>query len=238
MRLFAISDLHLSLGGEKPMNIFGEHWQDHHLKLKKNWEAAVTAEDVVVLGGDLSWALKLEEAREDFAFVDSLPGQKVLFKGNHDYWWQSYAKVKAALPESMYALQNNYHPFADRIALCGTRGWSVPAQGKSGQDDEKVYNRELLRLEMSLKNARQDGYEDIIVTLHYPPFSNRRAGSGFVEIMKSFEVKICLYGHLHGEDHAKAVEGEVDGITYYLTACDYLFFKPRPIDLSVFGIYT
>ncbi len=235
MRLFAISDLHLSLGVEKPMDVFGEQWRDHHLKIKENWEKVVSPEDVVILGGDFSWAMKLEEAREDFAFLNNLPGQKVLLKGNHDYWWQSYAQVKTALPASIHALQNNYYHFNDRIALCGTRGWSIPGEGRSSQEDEKVYKRELLRLEMSLKSARQDGYEDCIVTLHYPPFSNRGLKSGFVEIMQSYEVKICLYGHLHGDDHAKAAEGEIEGITYYFTACDYLSFRPRLIDLSVFN---
>ena len=134
MALFAISDLHLSLGGEKPMDIFGSEWADHHLKIKENWGKIVSDDDVVILGGDLCWAMKLEDAQQDFAFVHQLPGKKVLFKGNHDYWWQSYSKVVRALPEGIYAVQNNYFAFENGIAICGTRGWTIPGEHYTEQD--------------------------------------------------------------------------------------------------------
>jgi len=235
MSLFAISDLHLSLGSEKPMDIFGEHWKDHHLKLKENWEASVDADDTVILGGDLSWAMKLEEARDDFNFVHSLPGKKVIFKGNHDYWWQSYAKVNEALPESIRAVQNNYFLYDDRIAICGTRGWMLPGGDNFSEQDRKVYKRELGRLELSLKKAESDGYNNIIAVFHYPPFTFNREEDGFTAIMRQFNVKICLYGHLHGADHQRAFSGEKDGIRYYFASSDYLKFNPLPIDLSIFG---
>jgi predicted phosphohydrolase len=232
--LFAISDLHLSLGGEKPMDIFGEQWEDHHLKIKNNWGNIVKENDTVILGGDLSWALKLEEAEEDFNFIHSLPGKKVLFKGNHDYWWQSYAKVNKALPESVYAVQNNYFLYEGRIALCGTRGWMAPGAENYGEQDEKIYRRELTRLELSLTQAQKDGCREFVVTLHYPPFTPQGKETGFIEIMREFGVKICLYGHLHGAEGQRVFQGEKDNIRYYFVSCDFLNFAPLFIDLSIF----
>jgi len=230
MALFAISDLHLSLGGEKPMDIFGSEWADHHLKIKENWGKIVSDDDVVILGGDLCWAMKLEDAQQDFAFVHQLPGKKVLFKGNHDYWWQSYSKVVRALPESLYAVQNNYFAYENGIAICGTRGWTIPGE-HSTELDGKIFKREKLRLELSLGQAQNDGYEKFIVTLHYPPFIRYEEDEGFAKIMKKYNVKICLYGHLHGADHQRAYTGEKEGINYYFISCDYLGFKPLRLDL-------
>lgn len=232
--LFAISDLHLSLGADKPMDIFGEHWKGHHLKIKRHWERMVSADDTVILGGDLSWAMKLEEAEKDLYFIHSLPGRKILFKGNHDYWWQSYAQVKKALPESIYAVQNNYFLYEDNIALCGTRGWTAPGGESDGEHDEKIYRRELMRLKMSLTQAYNDGCRKFVVTLHYPPFTPGGEETGFIDIMKEFGVKICLYGHLHGAEEHQIVQGEKGGIRFYFVSCDFLNFKPLLIDLSIF----
>lgn len=236
MRLFALSDLHLSLGGDKPMDVFGPKWEAHHVKIKKNWMDIVSKEDTVVLGGDLSWAMSLEEAKADFFFIHQLPGFKVIFKGNHDYWWQSYNKITRALPRSIYPVQNNYYPLKNRedIALCGTRGWTAFSVESSAEHDEKIFRRELIRLELSLSRAYEDGYHNIIVTLHYPPFTPPGEDTAFIDIMKRYNVKICIYGHLHGEDHQKALIGEREGIICYFTSCDYLDFKPVEIDLSVF----
>jgi predicted phosphohydrolase len=231
--LFAISDLHLSFGVEKPMDIFGKKWEGHHFKIKENWQKVVRSHDTVILGGDLSWALKLKEADRDFDFVDRLPGTKVLFKGNHDYWWQSYAKVKKALPKSIYAVQNNFFVYESDIALCGTRGWTFPEGNKA--EDKKIYRRELIRLELSLNEAYQQGLRKYVVTLHYPPITASGEESDFVEIMKKYGVKICIYGHLHGADHEKAFMGERDGIHYYFTSSDYLDFTPLGVNLDVFG---
>lgn len=227
--IYAISDLHLSLGGEKPMDIFGSQWQDHHLKLQENWTRSVKDDDIVIIGGDFSWALKLEEARDDFSFVHQLPGNKVLFKGNHDYWWQSYSKVKKALPPSIQAVQNNYVAYQGRLALCGTRGWTAPGGENYTAQDEKIYQRELIRLRLSLTKAQEDGFGEFIVTLHYPPFTSRGEDTGFTAIMEEFAVRICLYGHLHGVDQQSVFQGERDGISYFFVAADFLNFNPRLI---------
>ena len=224
--LFAISDLHLSLGGEKPMDIFGFLWKDHHLKLQENWTRLVKADDVVILGGDLSWALKLEETRKDFNFIHQLPGEKVLFRGNHDYWWQSYRKVIKALPAGMHAVQNNYIPYRNHVALCGTRGWTVPGGENYTVQDEKIYRRELIRLRLSLTAAQKDGFENFVVTLHYPPFTPRGEDTGFTAIMREFKIRYCLYGHLHGVDQSGVFQGERDGIIYHFIAADFLKFNP------------
>ncbi|MEW5919878.1 MAG: metallophosphoesterase [Bacillota bacterium] len=229
MSLFAISDLHLSLNGEKPMHIFGDRWEGHHLKLQEQWEEVVAGRDTVIIGGDISWALKLEEMEEDFRFIHALPGRKVFFKGNHDYWWQSYAKVKKALPRSICAVQNNYCLYENRVAICGTRGWNIPGIMNFAEQDERVYQRELIRLELSLGMAIKDGFDHIVAVLHYPPFGPGLEDSGFVTLLHQYNVKTCIYGHLHGDDHRRAFSGERDGITYYFTSSDYLEFRPLHI---------
>jgi predicted phosphohydrolase len=237
MALFAISDLHLSLSGEKPMYVFGDAWQDHHLKLKENWERIVSHDDTVLLGGDLSWAMKLEDAAPDFQFIDALPGQKILLKGNHDYWWQSLTKIKKALPPGMIPLQNDYLLLDENIALCGTRGWTYPAPPCDTEHDKKIYNRELIRLELSLEAAGKENPSAIIVTLHYPPFTSALADTGFTEIMRRYNVKACLYGHLHGPDQSRAFIGMRDGIRYHFISADYLNFSPLLIDVNYQGIF-
>ncbi|MGI5823676.1 MAG: metallophosphoesterase [Dethiobacteria bacterium] len=224
--IYAISDLHLSLGGDKPMDIFGSVWEDHHLKLQENWANSVKDNDVVIIGGDISWAMRLEETREDFNFIHQLPGKKILFRGNHDYWWQSYSKVLQALPPSMLAVQNNYISYRGRMALCGTRGWTVPGGENYTEQDEKIYQRELIRLRLSLTAAQKDGFDEFIVTLHYPPLTSRGEDTGFTAIMQEFGARICLYGHLHGVDQQRVFQGEREGITYYFTAADFLNFNP------------
>lgn len=232
MSLFAISDLHLSMNGEKPMDIFGARWQDHHQKLKERWEDVVTAGDTVIIGGDISWARRLEEAEADFSFIHTLPGRKVFFKGNHDYWWHSYAKVKKNLPSSICAVQNNYYPYTEDVAICGTRGWTLPGSANFTEDDDRIYRRELIRLELSLTMAQRDGFTGLIAVLHYPPFASGLEDSGFIAILQQFNVKICIYGHLHGEDQQRAFSGERDGIRYYFTASDYLEFHPQLIHMN------
>lgn len=237
MRLFAISDLHLSLGTDKPMEVFGPRWEGYHEKIQEEWEKRVAEEDTVILGGDLSWALKLEETVQDFQFIHRLPGTKVLFKGNHDYWWNSLAKVKQVLPDSMIPVQNSYYPFhgsSEPIALCGTRGWTIPGGEGFTSQDEKIYKRELGRLELSLERAAGEGYRRMLVTLHYPPFPPNGESSGFTELMHKYNVKVCLYGHLHGKDQAKAFTGERDGLHYYFIAADYLSFAPLQVDVEIF----
>ncbi|ACB84586.1 metallophosphoesterase [Natranaerobius thermophilus] len=247
MKLFAISDLHLAFQVDKPMDIFGPSWENHHEKLETFWKDSVSNEDTVIIGGDISWALKLEEAKLDLDFIHSLPGKKIIFKGNHDYWWESYSKVKRVLPESIEAIQNNFFPF-DReksIAICGTRGWQVPLTddksykqnneqfSEQQEHNKKIFNRELHRLELSMNAAIDEGFENLIVTLHYPPFYKHNPCSQFAELMEKYNVKICLYGHLHGKDHENAFVGVKNNISYNFIAGDYLDFKPLKIDLSI-----
>jgi uncharacterized protein len=229
MSLFAISDLHLSLNGDKPMDIFGERWERHHERLKEHWEGVVGGDDTVIIGGDISWALRLEETALDFQFIHALPGRKVFFKGNHDYWWQSYAKVKEFLPQSICAVQNNYCRYDSHTAICGTRGWNVPGSTIFSEHDDRIYRRELVRLELSLSMAKKDGFGKTVAVLHYPPFSPALEDSEFVAVLQKYNVKLCLYGHLHGEDHCRAFIGERDGIQYHFIAGDYLNFRPLQI---------
>lgn len=227
MSIFAIGDLHLSFAQNKPMDIFGANWIKHEEKLLANWLATVSDEDTVLLTGDHSWALKLDEAKPDLEFIGQLPGTKILIKGNHDLWWQSITKLKQVLPTRTLPLQNNHYYIEDTF-ICGTRGWVCPDDENFTSHDFKIYQRELLRLEHSLSSATKqaNAYGDIIVMLHYPPFNSRREPSSFVELMQKYEVKTCVYGHLHGETQRYAVTGTVQGITYYLVACDYTNFTP------------
>lgn len=204
-------------------------------KLKIHWEETVADEDYVIVPGDISWATYLEEAVEDFKFIDSLPGKKILSKGNHDYWWTTHSKLEKFLTgnnlKSIYFMHNNSF-LLERNILCGTRGWKCPGdhEGFSGED-AKIYNRELQRLELSLKSAQALNGENIIVALHYPPFNSDGQPSEFVKIMSKFGVKLCLYGHLHGMSFKNAVTGVVDGIDFKLISADYLNFKPIKLEV-------
>lgn len=240
MRVFAIGDLHLSFGEKvflkdlqaadtyKPMEMFGPGWDRHFEKIAANWRRVVRDDDLVLLPGDLSWAMKPEEAVFDLDFVGQMPGTKVLIKGNHDYWWQTIAKVRRLLPPGVFALQND-HFAAGSLAVCGTRGWLCPGEEEAGDSanahDLKIYLREIQRLELSLKSAARDGFEHILVMLHYPPVVNRAPDPGFMELMIRYGVKACLYGHLHSAD-APPLLSEVQGIRFHLAACDYIGFSP------------
>ena len=221
MRIFAIADLHLSLGTDKPMNIFGEKWTDHPEKIAKDWLEQVRNEDLVLLAGDHSWGLKLEEAMPDLSFIGALPGQKVLIKGNHDLWWQSRRKLESIMHPSMKILQNEALVY-DGWTICGTRGWINPQDQKLNQDDEKVYKRELMRLEASL--AAADKALPIVAMMHYPPVTASGEPTGFSELLSQYGVDLCIYGHLHGETTRYAFEGELDGVEYHLVSADHLDF--------------
>jgi len=226
MSIYAIGDLHLSFSQDKPMDVFGANWINHFDKLRANWSAQVSHDDTVLLAGDHSWALKLEEAIPDLEFIGSLPGKKILIKGNHDLWWQSLSKINKILPAGISLLQNNHYS-VEGVSICGTRGWICPSDDDFVSHDYKIYRRELLRLENSLRSAKESNPEqDIIVMLHYPPFDNKKQPSDFVSLMKKYEVKTCVFGHLHGSAQNNTVEGNVDGITYHLVACEYLDFTP------------
>ncbi|MCI9118390.1 MAG: serine/threonine protein phosphatase [Flavonifractor sp.] len=223
MALYAIGDTHLSLASDKPMDVFGGGWEGYVDKLREGF-AQVEDGDTVVLCGDLSWAMGLEEGREDFAFLDSLPGRKLMLKGNHDYWWNTAAKMNRFFQENGFAslniLHNNCYEYG-AYALCGTRGWFYEENG-----DQKVFRRELIRLEASLKAA---GERPKLCFLHYPPCYQGYVCREIIELLERYGVERCFYGHLHGGSHRLAVEGRYGQVDYHLVAADYLGFRPQKI---------
>ena len=227
MALYAIGDLHLCLGAQKPMDVFGGAWVDYMQKLKTGM-SVLKPEDTLVLLGDISWALGLEEAAADFSWINDMPGRKIILKGNHDYWWSTAAKFYKFCEENsfsdMHILHNNSYQYGD-VAICGTRGWFYEEE-RSGVHDEKVFKRELLRLEESLKSA---GDLQKVVFLHYPPRYKGYLCEEILEILNSYDVRRCYYGHLHGASHGLAMEGLWDGIEYKLLSADKLNFVPACI---------
>ena len=225
MAIFTIGDLHLSLAGEKPMDIF-PGWQDYVARLEEQWLAAVAPGDTVLLAGDTSWAMRLSDCAADFAFLESLPGRKFLLKGNHDYWWCTMKKMEAFLAENGFAsigfLHNNCI-FAEGVALCGTRGWLFD-QGQP--HDEKVMARECGRLKTSLEAA---GDAEKIAFLHYPPVYPNANAEEVVALLHRYGVRRCFYGHLHGGAIRYAVQGMADGIEYRLVSADSVRFCPQKV---------
>lgn len=230
MKIFAISDLHLSFSTDKPMDVFGGEWENHDIKIRESWINRIRPEDVVILPGDISWGLKSHDTVEDFKWIHELPGMKLFFKGNHDLWWTTPKKLNA-MYEDMLFLQNNYYAAGD-IAICGTRGWNLPQTSSQWTDhDEKIYQREMGRLRMSLDSAKKDGFERIIVAMHYPPLEKKNRDNGFTRIIKEYGVEKVLYGHLHGYNaHQNAFCGLYEGTEYQLVACDYLKFRPMLVE--------
>ena len=226
MQIYAIADLHLSLTSEKPMDVFGEAWRGHAEKVERNWRERVQADDLVLIPGDISWAMQLSAALPDLSFIGNLPGRKILLKGNHDYWWSAIGRVRSNLPEGMRALQND-SIVEDGIGICGSRGWLCPGSNNFNAEDQKIYLRELDRLSLSL--ASLPAVETKIAMLHFPPFLDKEKGSGFTERLEDAGVQIVVYGHLHGEANRYAFEGERNGITYHCVAADKLDFAPKRI---------
>lgn len=230
MSIFVIGDLHLSFKNPKPMDIFGENWSGHEEKIRNNWIEKVKEDDLVILPGDFSWETYLEDTKLDFEYLNSLPGKKLLLKGNHDYWWTTVTAMRHFLKENNFTnidfLYNNSYEFENKI-ICGTRGWSIIDE----EMDKKLINRELIRLELSLKDGIQNYGEnkEIIVFMHYPPITKAKVISQqeaeFVELMKKYNVKKCYYGHLHGASIADAIQGDVEGIDFKLVSADGLDFQ-------------
>lgn len=230
MKIWGISDLHLSFSTDKPMDIFGDHWQSHHEQMAKNWDQLVLASDIVLVPGDLSWAMKLNEAKADLDWIAKRPGKKIIVKGNHDLWWSSISKVRNFIDNSIIALQNDCFD-AKEVVIAGSRCWSAPGAFDYTLHDEKIYLRELERLRLSLNQAKNISKgRPIIAAIHYPPFTAKQENTKYADLLEEFGVKICVYGHLHGSSSFKyAFEGERNGIIYMLISCDYLHFKPRLI---------
>ena len=224
MALYAIGDLHLCLGAPKPMDIFGGAWVGYMDKLKEGL-SVIREEDTLVLMGDLSWALGLEDAKADFAWINEIPGRKIILKGNHDYWWSTVKKFDGFCAqngfENFHILHNNHFEY-EGVAICGTRGWFFEEE-RSGEHDEKVFKRELLRLEASLQSA---GELPKMVFLHYPPRYKGYECPEILELLQKYKVRNCFYGHLHGASHGLAMEGTWDGVNFKLLSADRLNFKP------------
>lgn len=221
MKVFAISDLHISTNTNKPMDIFGGNWVGYMDKIIADWQKKVSDEDIVLIGGDISWAMNIEDAAKDIATLKDLKGKKVLIKGNHDYWWSGIGKVRDMLPQGFYALQNDSIRF-DGLVVCGSRCWSVPGSPDFDEQDRKLYLRETERLKLSLSAAtkmRNEG-DKLIALIHYPPFNVHRESSLFTEIFESNKVDSVVYGHLHGKNVRADKIVVKNGIKYYLTSCD------------------
>ncbi|MDK2801160.1 MAG: uncharacterized protein PWP27_385 [Clostridiales bacterium] len=230
MALFALSDLHLSLSIDKPMDVFGDIWDSYMDKIKSHWIEEVSDGDYVLVPGDISWATYLEQIYKDFEYINQLPGIKVIMKGNHDYWWSTVSKLNQYIKQHNFDkivfLYNNSILYKD-IAICGTRGWNCPGSDEFSKEDEKIYLRELHRLELSIQQGLKYNPSEIIVALHYPPVNRYRdMQSGFIKLLKKYGVKTCIYGHLHANSQRNALIGEYEGIQFYLVACDYINFRP------------
>lgn len=225
MALYAIGDLHLSFGVDKPMDIFGGVWNGYVSKLSQGLKI-IRPEDTTVLLGDLTWGIDMEQAKEDFAFINAIPGRKLIIKGNHDYWWTTASKFYKFCEENgfsnMFILNNNSYEY-EEVALCGTRGWFFEEDAVEGSHNDKIFKRELIRLETSLKAA---GDKLKICFLHYPPRYRGYECPEILELMKKYDVRQCCYGHLHGESHKLAIEGMHDGIEFRLCAADFINFSP------------
>ncbi|QAT49603.1 serine/threonine protein phosphatase [Caproiciproducens sp. NJN-50] len=225
MSLFAIADLHLSLGSDKPMDVF-EGWQGYTERLRKNWRSVVREEDTVVIAGDISWAMKLEDSVKDFRFIHDLPGRKLILKGNHDYWWSTRQKIEKFFDANGFKdfeiVHNSAAAVGDR-AVCGTRGWLYNAES---QQDKKIVSREAGRLNASLDDAKRRGLKPIVF-LHYPPVYDGNECGEILDILEDNKISDCYFGHIHGSLAAKrAPVGEYRGIRMHLISCDYLGFMP------------
>lgn len=230
MKLWAIGDLHLSYTEDgklkKPMGIFGSNWEDHDLKIKENWIKNVSPEDLVLLPGDFSWGMSFNEIGYDIKYLQDLPGQKLLLRGNHDYWWTSIKKMKAFLPEGIYFIQNNHFKVNDSLYICGSRGWTIPGEKGFSPEDEKIYLRELARLRLSLDSVPKNLDREIIVMLHYPPTNLQHEQSGFIDLLKEYEIKTCVYAHLHDTSIQCRLPDNKWGIDFKLVSADALSFNP------------
>lgn len=226
MAIYTIADLHLSFNTDKPMDIFGQNWQNYEEKIKQDWGAKVKEEDLVVLPGDFSWAMYLDETEKDFEFINELSGKKILLKGNHDYWWTTVTSMRKYVKEKGFEnidfLYNNSYEYENKI-IVGTRGWTISEE----KEDIRLTKREVDRLELSIKDgiSKYGQDKEIIVFMHYPPVTKKYENTDYMKLMNKYNVKRCFYGHLHSTSIQDALEGEVDGIKLKLVSSDGLDFK-------------
>jgi predicted phosphohydrolase len=231
-RLFALADLHLSLAGSKPMDVFGDLWKDHADRMAASWDSSVDGGDTVLLPGDISWARNDDEVAPDLAWIEERPGRKLLLRGNHDGWWSSLGKVRRLLPSGCEPLQNDSHRVGDWVVV-GARGWTSPDDPGATPADEKVFRRELERFRLSVVHADAVHGKELprLAMVHYPPWLRGREPTRVVELMRRAGVKVCVYGHLHGEDHALALRGDHEGIRFVFAAADAVDFAPLEVEL-------
>ncbi len=234
MRVFVLSDPHLGFAVNKPMDIFGDRWENHPAKIENNWRETVAAEDTVLVPGDISWGMSYEEAKPDLDFLDSLPGKKYIIRGNHDYWWTSRKKTSEHTGGSITVLQRTAVQ-CDGFVLAGSRGWSTPLwEGFKPSEDDRIYERELGRMQIALEMAsriRKNG-EKTIYMMHYPPVVDGRP-SQFAEYLAEYGVSLCVYGHLHGQ-WPPEVNMSYRGVKFLIASADYLNFMPLEITGEVY----
>ena len=227
MAIYTIGDLHLSFENPKPMNIFGENWNNHEEKIKNDWISKVKPDDTVIHPGDFSWAMYLKDTLKDFEYLNSLPGKKIMLKGNHEYWWTTVTNMKKFLNEHNFQnidfIQNNSIEVENKI-ICGTRGWSLT--NERTEQEKKIIDREALRLELSIKSALSlNNEKEIIVFMHYPPVVKQNIDNEFMRVLRKYNIKKCYYAHLHGKSIEDAIEGDIYGIDFKLVSADALDFK-------------
>lgn len=231
MKVFAISDLHLSINNPKPMDIFGPVWENYWETIKEDWEKKVSDDDIVLIPGDISWAMKFNEAKADLDCICGLKGKKVILKGNHDYWWNSISELREYLNNNTFALQNNAFKFED-IIICGSRGWTVPENEFKSEQDEKIFRRELIRMELSLKSMQvlRENNEKVIVMTHFPPVNFKLEDSEMTNLFEKYGVNAVVFGHLHSYDKKQKMIFKKNGIDYYLASCDLV--KNKLIEIN------
>lgn len=228
MNVFAIADLHFDFKKEKPMDIFGCNWERHEEKIIESWKSTVGQGDLVLIPGDISWALKLQDALDDLLRIEDLPGIKIIGKGNHDYWWSTSNKLDSLGLKTIKFLKNNSYIFDD-LVVCGTRGWDTMEDHSGDLSNEKIFLRELNRLKISLEAAKKTN-KKMVVMLHYPPFNSDGLPNEFFDMMKDYQAQICIYGHLHGEEgHKNVREGLIDSIFLHCVSSDYINFELKRI---------
>ena len=226
MHVFAIGDIPLPGGMDKPMDVFGPHWEGHFDRMSRYWRDSIQEGDIVLIPGDISWAMQLNEAMEDILALSELPGRKVLLRGNHDYWWRSISKLRAVLPDTVHAIQNDSLEI-DGLGIAGSRGWNCPGSQGFTDKDKRIYERELQRLRLSLSTLPDR--KNAICMMHFPPCCDRNVKTGFTELFDEFEIEHVVYAHLHGIAHKGAFEGRLNGTTYTLCSSDHLNFRPKMI---------
>ena len=236
MRLFAIGDMHLESGTGKTMDRFGEHWHNHDRKIFEAWEHTGRGDDLLLIVGDTSWAMRFDEARPDLDRIGRMPGRKLMLKGNHDYWWQSIAKMSRELDPSIRFLQAS-SIIENRVAIVGTRGWLCPHDSYFEAHDQKLYEREVGRLRAAFETlaGRQTEYDALVVALHYPPTNHLHEPSGFTKLIDQWKADACVYGHLHGEAINTALTGRYGATRYHLVSADAVSFTPAEIPISKGG---